>query len=125
MSSMSGTTRASGEAALHRRIAERERIQLWLWQHARDGWVPIPQRWTHEDNEEAQKLGWMIIELPSKGADLFSLDGRPPSEIMSSITAMAHLIPVCAKALGILTAQKLAHPDEAFNFLSSKQSRRV
>lgn len=99
-----------------------EALQRWLWSCVAAGWDPSLRenpRWTHEDNNEAQKLGWMIVQPPGSGyLDLFSVGRLSPADLMRRIVSMAPLSPLCAKAVMVLSAQRLEHPNVRFNFSS-------
>lgn len=99
-------------------------LQRWLWGCIAAGWDPTlkdnPQ-WSHDDNIEAQSLGWMIAQPPgSKHLDLFSLRRLSPYQTMQHIVSMAPVSPLCAKAVMVLSAQRLEHPNIKFNFSSTK-----
>lgn len=100
-------------------------LQKWLWLVTSMGWQPMQpsnyDRWGHEDNVEAMKLGWMISQPPeSVLLDLFSLTpGKPPAEIMRTIVELAPINPLCGKALATLTALKLSNPTVAFAFAAA------
>lgn len=99
-----------------------EALQRWLWSCVAAGWDPSLRenpRWTHEDNNEAQKLGWMIAQPPGSGhLDLFSLGRLSPADLMRHIVSMAPHLPLCAKAVMVLSAQRLENPNIRFNFSS-------
>lgn len=117
MSSLSDDQRAG-------RLSEQDviAIQLWLWHLAEQGWKPFEtdiERWSHEDNQAATKLGWMIVELPNQAGrlDLFSLKpGRTPKQIMETIVAAAPLDPLCARAVAVLTQQRFRFPNATFSY---------
>ena len=107
-------------------IADHERLafglQKWLWMVTAMGWKPMQpsnyERWSHEDNAEAMRLGWMISQ-PPEGVllDLFSLTpGKTPADIMRTIIDLAPINPLCGKALATLTALRLANPNVNFGF---------
>lgn len=62
---------------------------------------------------EAQALGWMIAKAPGEQLyELYSLRRDVLShELMPKIIKMAALDPLCAKAITLLSAQKLQNPD--------------
>ena len=62
--------------------------------------------------------GWMISQPPSsEHLDLFSLKrGVTPAQIMQEIVSLAPIHPVCARAVIVLTAQKLKYPNIKFAF---------
>ncbi len=96
-------------------------LQRWLWACVATGWnptTPVNGRWSHEDNLEAMRHGWMISQPPcSEHLDLFSLKkGTEPAQIMQEIISLAPIHPVCARAVITLTAQKLKFPNIKFAF---------
>lgn len=102
-------------------------LQKWLWQAVAAGWDPSNPdsgHWSHDDNLKAMQLGWMISQAPnSEYVDLFSLkQGVKAHDVMKAIVRAATIDPVCAKAVTVLTAQKLKFPDVRFAFDEAKQS---
>jgi hypothetical protein len=109
-----GTEGISHEAAV-------DALQKWIWQCILAGWTPgqgNSERWGHDDNMAVQQRGWMIASPPGSDVlDLFSLKrGVNPHEFMPSIVAAAPIDPHCAKAVGVLGAQRLKHPEYKFAF---------
>lgn len=99
-------------------------IQKWLWACASNGYTsPLantdPTRWSHDDNTAATQLGWMIAESPTtKTLDLYSLRQHVhPREVMQQIIALAPLDPLAARALTVLTAERMKRPNVRFTFL--------
>jgi len=70
-------------------------------------------RWTHDDNMAVQHLGWGMYTVTAPDTNdrrytLVSLDRRlSGNDVFNRIKQVAPLCPLCSKALGILTAQKL------------------
>jgi len=91
-------------------------LQQYLWHHARRGWGPMrpsTPHWSYDDNTESQRLGFIIAESPSIKGKLevigFGRHARTPSkDIIATIARMSSIDPLCAKAIRVLTAQKLA-----------------
>lgn len=91
-------------------------LQTYLWGHVRRGWDPMRPNtihWSHDDNTESQRLGFIIAESPSiKGKlEVIGLGqwGRSPqAEVLAAIARMSSIDPLCAKAIRALTVQKLA-----------------
>lgn len=113
-------TRAVPAAPPHN--ASAEALQRWLWQRVAAGWNPSggdSSRWSHDDNMKVQHLGWMIASPPgSPHFDLFSLrPGTKASVLMRSIVNSAQIDPICAKAVAVLGAQRVLHPDVKFAFM--------
>lgn len=79
---------------------------------------PCDARWSHDDNTEAMALGWMIAQPPgSEHLDLFSLkQDRTARMFMDEIVRLAPIHPLCARAVVILSAQRIKHPNIKFNF---------
>lgn len=99
----------------------REKLQQWLWMCVENGWIPTApktNRWSHDDNMEAQPLGWMIVTPPNSSfLALMSLNPRTTSqELYKNIANMAPIHPLCAKAFAVLTAQQLEHPTRKFEY---------
>ncbi len=99
-----------------------EALQKWLWQCAAVGWDPtggVGGNWTHDDNMAVQHLGWMIVVPPgSAHFDLFSLrPGIGPKATMKQIVDAAPFDPYCAKAVALLSKQRLLYPDIKFVFV--------
>lgn len=95
-------------------------FQKYLFQKLLDGWEPTGdyKRWTHEDQQEAIQLGWMLVEAPDLGYsnDLLVIGLRKEivgDRLLTAIKNGASFIPICQKALGILTAQKLTRGFDA------------
>lgn len=97
-------------------------LQLWLWVQVGSGWRPFAgidaAVWSAEDSEQSMGLGWMIAQPPEcPWVDLYSLSRSVPAwKVMEQIRESASIIPLCAKALAVLTAQKLKHPNVRFNY---------
>ena len=96
-------------------------LQKWLWACVAAGWDPTNPAsggWSHDDNLDAMQLGWMISQPPGSGhLDLFSLrKGFSPAQLMQQIVSLAHINPVCARAVVVLSAQKLKFPNIKFAF---------
>jgi hypothetical protein len=105
----------------HEEVAAK--LQSWLWHAAEGGFVPLSgtndSRWSHDDNMQSTKFGWMIVEAPGTGLlDLYSLrPGIRSYEIMKKIVALAALDPLAAKAVGTLTKLRLENPNVRFAFM--------
>lgn len=123
----------SGMSADHRKEAithevNTEDLQKWLWfaSLTKDTWDKYDQngRWTHDDNVAVQHLGWQMLRPPgSQFYDLYSLrrsSGDGPLLFKQMLRAAEH-DPYAAKAVGILTAQRMEHPEVKFNFLPSEK----
>ena len=89
-------------------------LQLYLWERAKRGWNPMhpnSPHWSFDDNTQSQALGWIIAQSPGTdgGAlELIGLDRHQSREqLFETISRMANIDPICAKALRVLTAQKL------------------
>ena len=97
-------------------------LQLWLWVQVGSGWKPFADIdttvWSAEDNEQATGLGWLIAQSPGNAwLDMYSLSRSVPAwKIMEQIRESASIIPICAKALAVMTAQKLRYPNTRFNY---------
>lgn len=101
-------------------------LQKWIWSAVAGGWSPTggftDQRWTHDDNMAAQPLGFMITKPPgSKFYELYSITRSSvlrenANWLMKQLIEAASIDPLCAKAVGVLTAQKLANPDRKFAY---------
>lgn len=96
----------------------RNKIQRTLWIDVVSGrWTPATPRWTHDDNMDAQPLGWMILQLPSGRLDLISLNpAAKPKEIFEAITQLSLINPLCAKAISVLAADKFKYPESKYSF---------
>ena len=110
-----GTTKADHEEVSHA-------LQRWLWSCLAAGWNPAQPEshvWSHDENQQAMSLGWMISQPPgSQHVDLFSLrPAIPACEIMDTLIRAAPVDPLAARAVAVLTAQRLKHPNVKFNFL--------
>lgn len=72
-------------------------MRRWFWALAETEFdFSDPPRWTHDDNRQAQTYGFAIVAVPEvKGALRYAVVPPP-------------IDPLCAKALGVLTHQKLA-----------------
>lgn len=104
--------------------ASADALQRWLWQCLAAGWNPLGGTdpvWSHDDNMAVQHLGWMIAKPPnSPFYELFSLHSHVhPSSIMKKIVSAAPIDPICAKAVAILGAQRLTHPQIKFAYAES------
>jgi hypothetical protein len=105
----------------HEEVAAK--LQSWLWHAAASGFVPLggtdDSRWSHDDNLNSSKFGWMIVEAPGTGLlDLYSLrPGIRSYEVMKQIAALATLDPLAAKAVGTLTKLRLENPNVRFAFM--------
>lgn len=100
-------------------------LQKWLWTCLAAGWDPTDPAttstsWSHDDNMEASRRGWMIAQPPGNNiqhVDLFSLKrGTFAHSIMEQIIKGASVDPLCAKAVTVLSAQKLRFPNQRFAF---------
>lgn len=71
-----------------------------------------------------QHLGWMIAQPPgSKYYDLFVLKrGMIPHKVMDTIVDMSAVDPNCAKAVAMLTKQRLLFPNVKFAFMGEKNA---
>lgn len=85
----------------------------WFWALADYDFDYVdPPRWTHDDNRQAQTYGFCIYVAPDKTGGLtyalVSLS-RYVSEatIEAKLVKLAPLDPLCAKALAVLSAEKL------------------
>lgn len=119
MRAMSNGDRA--EANAHEISADR--LQTWLW-HAssvKHAWEKYDEqkRWSHDDNVAVQHLGWAMIRPPmSEFYDLYSLhNAQKPWEVFVHLLQAADHDPYAAKAVGILTAQRLKCPNVKFLYL--------
>lgn len=122
---MHNLPKSQGTAVENHEVAVKA-LQAWIWACVAQGWditKPNDTRWTHEDNMAAAQLGWMIANPPhSPYLDLFCItrDGMKPHEMMKRIIRSAPIDPLCAKAVMVLSALRLQHPDVKFAF--SQQS---
>lgn len=89
-------------------------MRRWFWALAQSDFdFSDPPRWTHDDNRQAQTYGFMILAVPEvKGALRYAVvpltRHTKAQDVEHKIVKLAPIDPLCAKALGILTAQKLA-----------------
>lgn len=101
-----------------------EALQRWLWNCAAAGWTltgDAPGTWSHDDNMAVQHLGWMIAKPPGSPLyDLFSLTRASPAACMKVLLSAAATDPYCAKAVVLLTQQRLLHPTVKFAYLEVK-----
>lgn len=119
MSAMPKPPRTDGEDHEKAAVA----LQRWIWSGLAAGWNPAASgeasgRWTLEDNQEAMPRGWMISNPPnSEHLDLFSLRrGQSANDIMKTLIKGAPVDPLCAKAVAVLSAQRLKHTHINFAF---------
>lgn len=86
----------------------------WFWMLADYDFDYVdPPRWTHDDNRQAQTYGFAILAVPGLTGGLrytvVSLTRHTKvQDVEHKIVKLAPIDPLCAKALGVLTAQKLA-----------------
>lgn len=89
-------------------------MRRWFWALAQnDIDFSDPPHWTHDDNRQAQTYGFAIVAVPGVKGELrhavVSLTRRTSvKDVEHMIVKLAPIDPLCAKALGVLTAQKLA-----------------
>jgi hypothetical protein len=101
--------------------AEARKYQQWLWYQLERGGtlgtLDPTQRWSHDDNMEAQALKFMIV-IPMNGTipQLFSLaKAHSPNHVYQRLVAMAeHGDALCKKAVAFLIQQKFKHPTHRF-----------
>lgn len=101
-------------------------LRKWLWNWAQCGWDPVtgridndPDHWTHEDNQAAAALGWMLLHAPGANESLDLFVVRPnlsAAGVMDTLKRLAPIDPLAAKALTLLVKQKMRNPDRKFNF---------
>lgn len=102
-------------------------MQKYVWTMLEQGFSTAPNpRWTHEDNQMALRLGWCLAANPygnstktdpkSALLDIISYSHATPHEVFLRIQQGAELDPLLAKALSILTAQRLLHPEVLFAY---------
>ena len=89
-------------------------MRRWFWALAETDFdFSDPPRWTYDDNRQAQTYGFAILAV-SGVKDGFRYAIVPLTrhtkvqDVEHKIVKLAPIDPLCAKALGILTAQKLA-----------------
>lgn len=91
-----------------------EAMRRWFWALAQNDFdFSDPPRWTHDDNRQAQTYGFAIVAVPgAKDALCYAVVSltchTKVQDIEHKIAKLAPIDPLCAKALGIITAQKLA-----------------
>lgn len=87
----------------------REKIQKYIWHVATLGWNPLhADRWSHEDNQAMQPYGILMYADPNGKYQLYSLRERVSErELIDRITRLAPICPYCAKAVVLLSIQRL------------------
>lgn len=103
-------------------------LQRWIWQCVVAGWDPMGDPgdfWSHDDNLAVQHLRWALIRTPhSELYDLVCLDwGLSPSQTYKAIVRMAPVDNYCAKAVSILSKQRLMFPEYRFAFLERSHDK--
>lgn len=98
-----------------------EALQSWIWNCVAAGWDPSQlsvERWSHDDNQMAMQHGWMISQPPNSAhVDLFSLrTNTTPAQVMTLLVKLAPIDPLAARAVAMLTAQRLKYPDIKFAY---------
>ena len=104
---------------------EAKKYQRWLWFQLRRGKElreVTGGRWCHEDNLEAQNLGFMIVapytvDILARGIpQIVSLmPNTTPQQVYNWIVAMAnHGDALCSKAVAYMVQQKFKHPEHRF-----------
>lgn len=89
-------------------------MRRWFWALAETDFdFSDPPRWTHDDNRQAQTYGFMLLAVSgTNGALRYAVvpltRHAKAQDVEHKIAKLAPIDPLCAKTLGILTAQKLA-----------------
>ena len=88
-------------------------LRQWFWALAETEFdFTDPPRWTHDDNRQAQSYKFHLLHVKDKQgrpcvSTISLARGVTPAQIEEKIARLAHIDPLCAKALAVLTAQKL------------------
>lgn len=96
-------------------------LQKWIHTALISGWNPVgetPGRWTREDNEAVAQYGFAILQLPNSPLyDVFSLvRDVKPKDVFKRVVHSVGENPIFAKAVGLLAAQRLTHPNHKFMY---------
>ena len=88
-------------------------MRRWFWALAAyDFDFTDPYRWTRDDNRQAQTYHFQIVAVRGPTGEMRSVliplrQGFSVSDIEARIVRLAPYDPLCAKALGVITANKL------------------
>lgn len=76
-----------------------------------------PLRWTFDDSLKSQAMGWLLAVIDHTGKlELLVSTRYTTRAVLDDIRQRAPTDPLCAKALHIMSAQRLLYPTHKFAY---------